>query len=88
MSHAELAPTMSVAEAIRRKRAIRSYRPEPVPDEVIEAILRAGRRAQSSKNSQPWTFILVTDREQLQRVSNVPEGHVGTAGKVRDHMRG
>lgn len=78
MSHAEQAPTMSVAEAIRRKRAIRSYRPEPVPDEVIEAILGAGRRAQSSKNSQPWTFILVTDREQLQRVS--------TAGNFAAHV--
>jgi nitroreductase len=36
-----------------------------VPEELITAILNAGRRAQSSKNTQPWTFILVTEREQL-----------------------
>ncbi len=78
MSQVETPGAMSVAEAIRRKRAIRRYRPEPVPEEVIEAILRAGRRAQSSKNTQPWTFILVTDREQLQRVS--------TAGNHAAHI--
>jgi nitroreductase len=69
---------MSVAEAIRRKRAVRAYTPEPVPEETITAILDAGRRAQSSKNSQPWSFILVTEREQLQRLSS--------AGNFAAHM--
>lgn len=78
MSHAEQAGAMSVAEAIRRKRAVRAYTPEPVPEEVIAAILNAGRRAQSSKNSQPWTFILITGREQLARVA--------TAGTYAAHV--
>jgi nitroreductase len=69
---------MSVAEAIRRKRAVRSYRAEPVPEEVITAILNAGRRAQSSKNTQPWTFILVTEREQLASLA--------AAGVYASHM--
>jgi nitroreductase len=69
---------MSVAEAIRAKRAVRAYRAEAVPDEVIEAVLNAGRRAQSSKNDQPWTFVVVREPEQLRRVSE--------AGKFAAHM--
>ena len=71
---------LSVAEAIRAKRAVRAYSAEPVPNDVIQAILGAGRRAQSSKNDQPWTFVVVTEREQLQRLS--------TAGSYTAHMPG
>lgn len=80
MSQPEPGDRMSVSEAIRRKRAVRAYTADPVPDAVIAAILDAGRRAQSSKNTQPWTFILVTEREQLQRVS--------TAGSYAAHVPG
>ena len=78
MSSEEQTGAMSVAEAIRRKRAVRAYTPEPVPEEMIDAILNAGRRAQSAKNTQPWTFILVTEREQLARLA--------TAGTYAAHM--
>src|SRR4051812_40101180 len=69
---------LTVAEAIRAKRAVRAYSAEPVPEELIRAILSAGRRAQSSKNDQPWTFVVVTEREQLQRLSS--------AGAYTAHM--
>lgn len=80
MSHNAQPGALSVAEAISRKRAVRAYTPEPVPEEVIAAILDAGRRAQSSKNSQPWTFVLITEREQLARLA--------TAGSYAGHMPG
>lgn len=63
-------PALSVHAAIAAKRAVRSYRDEPVPEPVIRAILDAGRRAQSSKNSQPWVFIVVQEREQLQKLAS------------------
>lgn len=69
MSNQQPNGEMSLAEAIRRKRAVRVYKDEPVPEEVIAGILNAGRRAQSSKNTQPWTFILVTEPTQLQKLS-------------------
>jgi nitroreductase len=71
---------MSVTEAIRAKRAVRKYSEAPVPDELIRAIVNAGRRAQSSKNDQPWTFVVVTEREQLKRLSE--------AGTYTAHMPG
>ncbi len=60
---------MNVSEAIRLKRAVRQFRDEPLPKEVMTAILNAGRRAQSSKNTQPWHFIAITDKSTLQALS-------------------
>jgi nitroreductase len=56
---------MDVAEAIRSKRAVRQYREQPLPDDIVRAILDAGRRAQSSMNDQPWDFVAIRDRAQL-----------------------
>ncbi len=60
---------MEVSTAIRMKRAIRKFKDVPLPDDVVFAILNAGRRAQSSKNSQPWQFIAIRDRDQLINLS-------------------
>src|SRR6478672_3131345 len=62
---------MEVIEAIRRKRAVRNYAPRPLPQEVVEQILWAGRRAQSSKNSQPWHFIAIRNHETLMELSKL-----------------
>jgi nitroreductase len=80
MSEVHFAP-LSVGEAIRTKRAVRSFRPEPLPEAVLEAILHAGRRAQSSKNDQPWTFIVVTERATLEALSATGQyaGHLAGA---------
>jgi nitroreductase len=52
-------------ELIMKLRAIRSYRPDPISDEDLEAILEAARWTGSSKNRQDWSFIVVTG-ERLQ----------------------
>jgi nitroreductase len=58
-----------VAELIRTQRAVREYTGQEVPDELIRIIVNAGRRAQSSKNAQPWSFVVVRDRDQLRRLA-------------------
>lgn len=60
---------MTVSELIRTKRAVRQFTAEPISEEVIRSILNAGRRAQSSKNTQPWHFIAIRDRETLRQLS-------------------
>ncbi|MCK4316045.1 MAG: nitroreductase family protein, partial [Anaerolineae bacterium] len=50
-------------------RSIRRYRPDPVPDEMIEQLLEAGRWAPSASNRQPWTFIVVQDEAIRQQVA-------------------
>jgi nitroreductase len=60
---------MEVEEAIRTLRAVRQFTDQPLPDAAVLAILNAGRRAQSSKNTQPWQFIAVRDRATLQQLA-------------------
>ena len=62
---------MNVAEAIRTKRAVRQFGAQPLSKEVALAILNAGRRAQSSKNTQPWNFIAIRDKVTLKALSQL-----------------
>ncbi len=72
---------MDVLKAIRTKRAVREFGTQPVPDDVIEQILDAGRRSQSSKNTQPWQFVAIRNRETLVALSKTGTyaGHLAGA---------
>ena len=72
---------MNVSEAIRMKRAVRKFQEKSLPDEVIHAILNAGRRSQSSKNNQAWQFIAIRDKSVLKELSQCGEwaGHLAGA---------
>lgn len=69
---------MNVSDAIRTKRAVRQFLDKPLPEEAIQHILNAGRRAQSSKNTQPWRFIAIQDKEILLALSK--------CGKFTTHL--
>ncbi len=71
----------SVEETIRTKRAVRRFTEQPLPEDVVRAILTAGRRAQSSKNTQPWSFVVVRDRARLKQLSEcgMYAGHLAGA---------
>ena len=72
---------MEVSEAIKTKRAVREFNDKPVPQEDIEAILDAGRKAQSSKNTQPWQFVVVRNPQTLKALSECGQyaGHLAGA---------
>lgn len=72
---------MDVWDAIRKKRAVRQFKPEALKAEHVQRILDAGRRSQSSKNSQPWHFIAVQNKDTLQNLSTMGDflGHVAGA---------
>jgi nitroreductase len=69
---------MQTWEAITSRRDVRSFGDRPIAAEHLDQILEAARRAPSSRNSQPWDFVLVTDRTQLEQLSTVwvGAGHV------------
>ncbi len=71
---------MDVMQAIKLKRAVRQFREKPLPEEAVRIILNAGRRAQSSKNSQPWRFIAIQDKAVLKSLSE--------CGKYAGHLAG
>lgn len=60
---------MNVLEAIRTFHAVRQFTDQPLPDDAVRAILNAGRRSQSSKNTQPWQFVAVRDKNTLKQLS-------------------
>jgi nitroreductase len=60
---------MNTLEAIRLKHAVRAFTELPLEQPEIITILNAGRRSQSSKNSQPWNFIAISDKSILQRLA-------------------
>lgn len=60
-----------VVEEIRKVRQARQYRPDPVPDDVVEELLQIARWTGSSRNTQPWHFIVINDKQQLQAISQL-----------------
>ena len=73
---------MDAWDAIRARRNVRVYSDQPVPEEDLQGILEAGRRAPSSQNWQPWNFVVVTDRAELQELSKVWQGARHIAGSA------
>ena len=59
---------MDALEAIRTRRSIRKYTGELVPRNDLEMIVDAGRLAASGSNRQPWDFIVITDRQMIDRL--------------------
>jgi len=53
---------METWEAITTRRNVREFSPEPLAPEHLERILEAAWRSPSSQNSQPWDFVVVTER--------------------------
>jgi nitroreductase len=65
---------METWDAVRARRNVRTYEERAIPDAELDRILEAGRRAPSASNSQPWDFVLVTDRDALVELSHVWQG--------------
>jgi nitroreductase len=72
---------MKVNEAILSKRAIRDFSDRPILLAEAETILNAGRRSQSSKNTQSWKFLAIFDREKQARLAACGQwaGHIASA---------
>jgi len=55
--------------AVVSKREVRRYTERPIPQEILRQILEAGRASGSSRNRQPWRFVVVMDRARLGEIS-------------------
>jgi nitroreductase len=73
-----------VLRALRRTHQVRDLRPEPVPDDVQQQLLEVARWTGSSTNWQPWTFIVIRDRDRLEDLARLlpNASHVGRASFV------
>jgi nitroreductase len=59
---------MSILEIIKERRSVRRYKPDPIPEDILQRVLEAARFSPSGKNLQPWKFILVKDESLKKRL--------------------
>jgi nitroreductase len=66
---------MDVNECLDTRLTIRQFKPDRVPVAVTRKILEAGRSAPSSRNRQPWQFVVITDSGVLKQIGSLaPSG--------------
>jgi len=62
---------MDVLTCVRTRRTVRSFKPDAVPDDIVERVLQAARWAPSSRNQQPWHLIVVRSPETLRKLGSI-----------------
>jgi nitroreductase len=62
---------VDVFEAVRTVLAVREYEDKPVPPDALRRILDAAHLTASSRNGQPWHFIVVQDKAKIQRLATL-----------------
>lgn len=67
---------MDVFDAVRTVLAVRQFQEKPVPEEIVQRIVEAAHLTASSRNGQPWHFVVVQDRELLRQL-----GELATTGR-------
>ena len=92
---------MNLTDAVKTRRTIRAYKPEPVPEPIIREVLEIAREAPSNSNTQPWRIDIVSGaaRDELQqRIATemragakpsptFPPGGSGLKGRYKERQR-
>lgn len=60
---------MDIHEAIATRRSVRAYQDKAIPEDVLERVLEAARRAPSARNLQPWRLLVVRDEELRRKLA-------------------
>jgi len=68
---------MEVFDAIKERHSVRSYKPDPIPDDVLKQVLDAARLSPSWANTQCWRFIVVKDKEMRHKLAETSPGNRG-----------
>ncbi len=72
---------MDVSEAIEKRRSIRKFKQDPIPEEKIRLLLESARLAPSGTNTQPWRFIVIKDNDTKKKLQEAAHNqrHIGRA---------
>lgn len=78
-----------VFKNIYLRRAVRDYKTNDVPDDIIKELIKAGTYAPSAVNKQPWRFVVVKNKDTIRRLSDVAKKlWLDNAEKVDDpHLK-
>ena len=78
--------TDSLFEAIYTQRAIRRWKPDPVPPELITRVIEAATKAPSGSNQQPWRFVVVTDAARRAAISTALQTWLQSDSATREYF--
>ena len=66
---------MELNDAIKKRASVREYLDKPVPGDLLEQLVDAGRMAPSARAVEPWEFIIITKKDVLRKISSfAPNG--------------
>ncbi len=60
-----------ITELLRNRFSVRKFQDKPIPDDVVQAMLEAGRLSPSGGNEQPWVFGVMTDRTLIAQIAEI-----------------
>ena len=78
--------TDDLFEAIRTQRAIRRFRPDPVPADLLWTLLEAATKAPSGTNQQPWGFVVVQEASRRERIVEMLGGWLAGDAAFREYL--
>ncbi len=84
---------MDTLDAIKNRRSIRRFKPDPIPDDVIITLLEAAMEAPSGKNRQPWEFVVVKEDQRAEILEVMGQGILkskelrGNVGSAENTLR-
>ncbi len=84
--HSTAEPSDSLFEAIYSQRAIRRFKPDPVPEELLWRVIEAATKAPSGTNSQPWRFLVVRDAGKRRQISEALSAHLQSNEGMRTYF--
>jgi nitroreductase len=61
----------NLIEIMKKRRSIRKFKPDPIPDKYVEKLIEAAILAPSGANTQPWEFIVVKDQKTKEEIANI-----------------
>jgi len=64
---------MEAFEALKNRRSVRQYSDRPVGKELLERMIDAARLAATARNEQPWEFVAVTGRAEIQALAEITD---------------
>src|SRR3989304_1792587 len=69
-------------QLVIKRRSIRNFKPEPIPDDYVEKIIEAARFAPSGANSQPWEFVVVKEKELKDKIVDIVKEGSNSSFKI------
>ena len=60
-----------ITELLRNRFSVRKFQDRPIPDDVVQCMLEAGRQSPSGGNEQPWAFGVITDRTLIAQIAEL-----------------